>query len=373
MHPFCATFSDSFWQGVRGRNAEDLFVQSLEALFDAIHLPEIQAQAETFIRDLSRQVFTTELQRGTVADVMMRRYPSLPFAAYLDAMSHALARDSVSEAKKATEFVGLILQDLVASGPGEASPGDLIVVLNLIASRFNALCVDEPWIRKRAGCHGIRLILDIPDFGLKWVTERESDIVRIFLHVLKNIPQDLTKDSEEVLAILTRILTTATKSSESQKIPTIIGHFYVELLSMNPIVRQASEKCIYLLAKLVDQSASQLIMPLRDRVLTQIYTKPLRALPFAMQIGFIDAMRFCVSLDPPLPELNDELLRHLHEALALADADDQALLGRVNVRQGSIDIVKLRVASIRLLTASMPMTDFFARHPQTRQKCVLSF
>ena len=77
---------------------------------------------------------------------------------------------------------------------------------------------------------------------------------------------------------------------------------------------------------------------------------------------------YCVSLTPPLLDLNDELLRLLHETLALADAEDAALLGRSNPRQGMIEMTKLRVSCIKLLTASMPMTDFFQKHPQTRQR-----
>ena len=68
---------------------------------------------------------------------------------------------------------------------------------------------------------------------------------------------------------------------------------------------------------------------MRKRMLANVYAKPLRALPFNMQIGMIDAMRYVASLDPPLPEVNDELLRLLHEVLALADAEDQTLMGVV--------------------------------------------
>ena len=99
-----------------------------------------------------------------------------------------------------------------------------------------------------------------------------------------------------------------------------------------------------------------------------IYTKPLRALSFSTQIGHIDAVTYCLSLNPPLPEANEELLRLLSEALALADADDAQLLGPRNLRQGSLEVVKLRVACIKLLTASMPLTDFFSRQHQTRQR-----
>jgi transformation/transcription domain-associated protein len=152
------------------------------------------------------------------------------------------------------------------------------------------------------------------------------------------------------------------------KLVHLVGIFFPELQSSNPVVRQAAQTCIGLLVKLSGRPAVDLLMPHRDRMLVAIYTKPLRALPFAIQIGMIEAIRYCVSLDPPLVELNDELLRLLHETLALADAEDANLLGRGSARQGSIDVIKLRVACIKLLTASMPLTDFFSRQHQTRQR-----
>src|SRR5882757_4637659 len=146
--------------------------------------------------------------------------------------------------------------------------------------------------------------------------------------------------------------------------------FFQDLSNSNPIVRNASQKCLQLLSELNDKSLVDLLVPLRDKILANLYTKPLRALPFSIQIGIIEAVRYCVSLETHFVELNDELLRLLHEVLALADAEDAALLGRANPRQSLIEITKLRVACIKLLTASMPMTDFFAKQIQTRQKWV---
>lgn len=116
------------------------------------------------------------------------------------------------------------------------------------------------------------------------------------------------------------------------------------------------------------RTVTEILLPHRDRIMSPIFTKPLRALPFPIQIGMIEAVRYCVSLDPPLIEMSEELVRMLHECLALADAEDQQLLPRVNQRQGGLDVIKLRVACIKLLTAAMPLTDFFARQPPTRQR-----
>jgi transformation/transcription domain-associated protein len=75
----------------------------------------------------------------------------------------------------------------------------------------------------------------------------------------------------------------------------------------------------------------------------------------------IEAIRYCVSLEPPLVELNNKLLCLLHETLVLADADDVQLLGPRSIRQGGFEVITLQVACIKLLTASMPLTDFFSR------------
>ncbi|KAI0068843.1 FAT-domain-containing protein [Artomyces pyxidatus] len=372
----CATVLLS--DGLRGRDREEVFVRSLEGIFDCVHLPEVREQAETFIRQMARQVFTLEFRRAMSQDMAIRRYPSLLFASFLDGLAHGLSRENAEEAAKAREVVNTLIQDLIARGTaGDATAQDIISLLHQIAGRFSVLCLDEAWVRKKAGCGGIKLILNIPNFGVKWINDREVDLVRTLLHVLKDMPHDLPRDVNDVLGILLRVLrlsnsdipTSGDPAIHSRnKIAHLISMFFTELSSSNAVVRRAADTCIELLSNLTGKPIVDLLLPHRDRMLTGIYTKPLRALPFPMQIGMIEAMRYCVSLDPPLPELNDELLRLLHEALALADADDVALLGRGNVRQGSMDITKLRVASIRLLTASMPITDFFSKQPQTRQR-----
>ena len=252
-------------------------------------------------------------------------------------------------------------------------------MLHHVAAQFNALCLDESWVRKKAGGSGIILILNIPEFGPKWINDREVDLVRMLLHVLKDMPHDSPRDIDDILNTLRRVLrlsniNTLAQTSEpsTAKLAHLPGIFLTELSSSNAIVRKAGEACIALLSEITGKTIHSLLMPHRERMLLGIYTKPLRALPFPTQIGIIEAMRYCVSLDPPLPELNDELLRLLHEALALADAEDAGLLSRGSARQSSLDITKLRVAAIRLLTASMPITEFFSKQPQTRQRYACS-
>ena len=303
------------------------------------------------------------------------------FTCYLNALEYGVSRDKPDEAKRALELVSSSVRELVAmAASSEVAINDVVATLHQIASRFISLCLEEAWVRRSAGCGGIKVMTDIPELGVRWVNEREVDLVRVLLHVLKDMPHDMSHDADSVIDVLTRVLRVSTEDSQANdgeqvrenKIMLIVGLFFTELSSANPIVRQAAQNCISLLAELSRKSIVDLLMPHRDRMLGSIYTKPLRALPFPLQIGMIEGIRYCISLNPPLPDLNDELLRLLHEALALADADDMALVGRNNARQSSLEIVKLRVACIKLLTASMPMTDFFSKQHQTRQRSVHS-
>ncbi|KAJ7781199.1 hypothetical protein B0H16DRAFT_1671541 [Mycena metata] len=371
-------------EGVLGRNVEATFVSSVEGLFDALHLtdpPELKVRAEEYLIKLAQNVLDMEVRRGQTREAGSRPVSSPLLNVFLDALPHALAREQREQAEKAQLLVKAFIQHLVdLNGPSPVPSLDIIMILHQIAHRFSSLCLDESWVRKRAGYAGIRIMTNTPILGTKWVTDREGDLVRILIRILKDLPPGLTRDVEEVVDILLAVLRISNSSFDfvsdlnnqgpHQKLINLGGLFCAELQSPNPVVREASQSCIALLVKLSGRSAYSLLEQHRDRMLGGIYTKPLRALPFPIQIGMIEAVRYCVTLDPPLVELNDELLRLLHETLALADAEDSSLLPRGSMppRQGSIEIIKLRVACIKLLTASMPITDFFSRQHQTRQR-----
>ena len=342
-----------------------------------MHLPDVQEKAEKTLAEASRFLFSVEVRRYAVKDASTRRYPSPVFSCYLDGLQYGLPREKPEEAKRALELISASIRELVGmTATSEVSENDVVATLHQVASRFLSLCLEEAWVKRSAGCGGIQVMTDIPDLGVRWVNEREVDLVRMLLHVLKDMPHDMPHDSDKVIDVLNRVLRVSTEDSKANdneqvrdnKITHVVGLFFAELSSPNPTVRKAAQGCISLLAELSGKTIVELLMPHRDRMLASIYTKPLRALPFPLQIGMIEGIRYCISLQPPLPELNEELLRLLHVTLALADADDMALVGRNNPRQSSLDIIKLRVACIKLLTASMPMTDFFSKQHQTRQR-----
>ncbi|KAI0320805.1 FAT domain-containing protein [Amylostereum chailletii] len=363
--------------GVLGRNREDVFVRALDGIFDATRISDLRHKAETFLCRTSRRIFELEIRRIQTPD-SEHRYPVPAFSSFLDSIAHGLSKDTSEGWTETVALVQTMIQDFLSqASSGGDFPQEMMPILHSLAARFSSLSQEETWIPKRAGCTGLRIILDIPKFGVQWVEEREADLIRTLLHVLKDMPNESQQNVDQVIDVMVRVLRLGHSSPHiaaltAQQIisrdKTLISIFYPEVSGSSATVRQAAEMCLGLLSKLTKVSVTDLLMPHRTRVLAAIYTKPLRTLSFPMQIGVIEAMRYFVGLDPPLPELNEALLRLLHEALAVTDADDAALLGRANVRQGSIDITKLRVACIRLLTASMPIVDFFSKQTSTRQK-----
>jgi hypothetical protein len=101
--------------------------------------------------------------------------------------------------------------------------------------------------------------------------------------------------------------------------------------------------------------------PVNERLLNAtsgpIFNMPLRALPFGMQIGNVDAITYLLSIKPIVPAENDELLRIFHETIALAD--DANLIGRITHHGLEISLRNLRVACLRLLCAGMESTQLF--------------
>ncbi|THH03836.1 hypothetical protein EW145_g5969 [Phellinidium pouzarii] len=368
-------------EGLQGRDRENIFIQGIEGLFDALHVPEVQDRAEEYLRTLSRHVFTLEARRTLVKDITLRRYPSHMFGLYLDAFPHALARTDEQQAKKAAKVMKQIVHDLVPIGyTNGLKQMDILPILHMVATRFSTLCFDEAWIRKSAGCTGIMIMTATPEVGEKWTMAREIDIVRTLLHVLKDSPHDPPRNVTEIIDNLVRVLRLTNSNFGNQmevdgilpamqsRIPFLISIFFNEVASPHPVVRQTARSCIKLLSELCGRPTVELLLPHRERVMSSIYMKPLRSLPHPIIVGQVEAVRYCISLEPSLLEMNDELIRLLHEALALADNSDVSLVAKVDARKSASEVIQLRVACLRLLTAALPLTDSFSRIPQTRQR-----
>lgn len=249
---------------------------------------------------------------------------------------------------------------------------DLIVdssILTPLSSKFTAACYQKEIITKRAGYLGIFTLCNSLSLGLRWLWSHELRFVRAMLYVLKDSQSVLF--SESFIASVTKFLHYLIVACNQQGSLSnedflkerenyrnqLVALLASELSHSDRTVRESVQSSLQLLAKTVKAELSELLFPVRDRVLSPIFTKPLRALPFSLQIGHVDALAFCLSLRPAIVPFGDELLRLLHESLALADADDAAITGKGSVIKNAAHVLTLRVSCVRFLSASLHLTE----------------
>ncbi|KAJ2717297.1 transcription-associated protein 1 [Coemansia spiralis] len=170
-------------------------------------------------------------------------------------------------------------------------------------------------------------------------------------------------------------LTARLPTESAQLLRSFLALITKELANASTAVRTTVKECLDLLSAASGCSITALLLPSRDRLLVPIFGRPLRALPHSMQIGNIDAITYCLTLDPPLLEINEELLRLLSEALALADAEDQALVNHpAQVHSSTESLTHLRHVCIRMLTAAMARPEFAdAKNSPTRARIISVF
>lgn len=109
--------------------------------------------------------------------------------------------------KMARDVVTSIIHDLLPFGKAIGlKAAELLPTLHRIASRFTAMCFDETWVRKSAGCTGIMIRTSTPEVGEKWTHASEIDIVGTLLHVLKDMPHDPPRNVSEIIDDLTHLL-----------------------------------------------------------------------------------------------------------------------------------------------------------------------
>lgn len=375
--------------------SEDVFQIVDEGLFSAIHTPEHGAHAQEFLRDVTKHIFTFE-GNATISELTKRTNFATIVLLHVKTLTESLAIVDAKDLERAKELVTLIVRDGIAAyrDPAMSDPvrREMASILHLVLTGFLGLCWEDTTVKKMAGYYGISLFVDHIDVAKQWVQERQHDFVKGLLAILKDTPPDTVKNIDDVAGTLMNVLRTVftqpaavpgAEGEEKKPTPThaspqnvgfALQMFITELTGPNALLRSTSQAGIALLAELTNQSVVDLLMPARDRVVSGIYSKPLRALPLHKQIGNIETVTYALSLRPPLLAVNDELWRMLSEALAVAESPDEGLYpstaprGFAPQRRTMDNVTKLRVSCLKLLTAAIHLTEFYAGQPTMRQK-----
>jgi transformation/transcription domain-associated protein len=353
----------------------------LRGLFDATRVEEFSDDANQYILDLARYIFSLELGKPLPDDATSHKEVLPLCSALIDGIIENLSAAENDDLQKAADQTQKIVEDLLATvNPvAEIKPDPPLVLLHQMATRLGSLCYDQSWQRKIGAAVGLSILTSRVNLGVRWILDHEIELTRALLFSLKDMPGEAPANARQVSDTLLHILTVCNAPgarddtpAEKTKLDYLVGLLLVELCSQVASVRETVKTALQIISDSTGTPLTEMLLPVRDRLLIPIFTKPLRALAFTMQIGHIDAVTYCITLKPPLIDFDDQLSRLLHEALGIADAEDTALIGSKTTAKTTAPLTQLRVVCVQLLSAAMASPEFMTPKQQATRMKTLS-
>jgi transformation/transcription domain-associated protein len=371
-------------KSVRKRRAQESTLQKLlKACIFATTIPELKPVAKSFVADVCRHFTVIEVGRALVDarrkkkefDVNAGEGPlHLDTRVLADAFVDGFSSDDVNT-RLATEDAMLVVRDTASVVFGSVEKAAKLPFFQHMAKIFCHNCHQAEWYTKAGAAFGIKVLATQLDLGHEWLMSKQTDFTRALMFVVKDMPEDLpasTRSSaeatlENILRQCTTGLTKEMLANEKSKLCAMSGIFVSELSHLSRHVREAAQHALSVMAKVIDAERYELILPVKDRLIAPIFNKPLRACPPQTQIGFIDAITFCLGLGHDIVPFNDQLNRLMLESLSLVDADDESLVPRAGEFNNGELVVNLRVSCLRLLSMAMNFPEF-ANAPQNTSR-----
>ncbi|MCJ1473515.1 hypothetical protein MMC13_002166 [Lambiella insularis] len=362
----------------------------LKVCMYATTITELRSTASTMLLDICRHFTILELGRALAQaghirkafDVKSGEGPLCIDSRILaDAVVETLSSDN-SGLRDAAEHVIRYVYDSAAVIFGSTNHADRLPFFAHLAKVFCHNCYEEEWFTKAGGALGIQILTTSISLGDNWIIDRQMEFIRALVYIIKDMPQDLpantrTRALQTLETLIRRCNRNVPKSdlaSNQSKLHSLCAFFIYELCHMNKHVREAAQNSFVVIAEVVGANVHELLEPLKERLLQPIYNKPLRALPFAVQIGYIEAISFCLRLQHGIVEFSEPLNRLLLECLALADADDELLASKPNEYRTAEAIIELRVSCIKLLSTALSFPDFASQaQNQSRSRIISVF
>lgn len=393
--------SDRARSVVKKDDQEDMLKRLLKAMMSCCSIPELKNEADAFLANVCRHFTIIEVGRA-LADLKRKTQPfnvtagEGPLCVDTHVLANAIVESLASDTIQVREAAEMALKEVYDSTAiifGAESEVGRLSFFSHLSTTFCHSCYEEEWFTKAGGSLGLNLLLTRFDLGDQWISDRQIEFVRALMFVIKDMPQDLPArtriGAQETLdLVLRRVAKRFSKkdleiqqtASQGQPRPSqsrlihLCSIFSSELANLNKNVREAAQKAYSILAEAIDAQVWELVDPVKGRITEPIYNKPLRALPFATQIGYIDAITYCMSLKEDFIPFDDNLNRLLMESLALADATDESLAGKPSEQRTHESLIYLRVSCIKMLETAMKFEDFQkgANNP-TRTKIVSVF
>ena len=349
----------------------------------ATTVPDLKSAASSLLLEVCRHFTILELGRALAQAAHVRKAFDVksgegPLCIDSRILAEAVVETLSSDNAVLRDAAELVLRNVYDSAAiifGSSERADKLPFFVHLAKVFCHNCYEEEWFTKAGGSLGIHILISKIEFSDAWIVERQVEFVRALVYIIKDMPQDLPAHTrtraQQTLEVLLRRCNRNTRKSDMEvhqsRLYNLCGFLIFELCHMNKHVREAAQNAFAIIAEVLGAQVHELLEPLKDRLLQPIYNKPLRALPFAVQIGYIEAISFCLRLQHGIVEFSEPLNRLLLESLALADADDELLASKPNEYRTAEAIIELRVSCIKLLSTALSFPEF-AGQPQNQSR-----
>ena len=369
---------------------EETLKKLLKACIYATILPDLKSTASTLLADICRHF--TILELGVALAAAKRKLKQFdvksgegPLCLDSRVLAEAIVETLSSDNTELRDAGVLVIRNIFDSASilfGSSEKADKLPFFAHLAKVFCHNCYEEEWFTKAGGALGIHILACESSLGDSWMIERQVDFARALIFLIKDVPLDLPvhtrmKATETLVVILRRCNRNTPKSdleNHQSKLYQLCVHMTLELGHMNEHVRETAQRSLAIIAESVGTQVYELIEPFKDRLLLPIYNKPLRALAFAVQIGYIEAIIYCLRLQHGIVEYNEQLNRLVLETLALTDAEDDTLAAKPTEYRTAESIVSLRVSCIKLLSTALSLPEFTGQQqPPTRNRIISVF
>ncbi|CAH0477213.1 unnamed protein product [Peronospora belbahrii] len=216
-------------------------------------------------------------------------------------------------------------------------------LFNSMCEAFAHECYDKgSWRQKLGGAIGIQLLVDLLE--PQWCHENELTIIKALFFVLSDHPPEVSATvSAETGEALVKVVKTAWRartgyvdhlgdndpkkkdflSCVAFQNTEVFQMFVVEFFSPKAPTRRYAKRCIATVALLQETTTSALLYPYNQLISKQITGCNLRMLPSNTRTGYVDAMAYALSLDPPIFSLTKEIMIFLQEVWKLISEDSQ--------------------------------------------------
>ncbi|GAA5857110.1 hypothetical protein JCM5353_001350, partial [Sporobolomyces roseus] len=354
------------------------FGNILRGLYEATRVDEFSEEANKYIVDISRLIFDLETGVDLPSDPEASTTSLLLSSALIDGITENLCNVESPDLTKASEQTLKVLQILVSRVRPDSDLDSASALVSKLMTRLACICYDSSWQRKTGAAMGINLLTSKVDLSTRTIAKHSVEIVRGLVFAIKDMPGEAPSNSQMVIDTLYHVVRVCNEAELRKQLegaaPSLhylCGLLLLETCSQIATVREVAKEALDIISEVTQIPLTELLLPVRDRLLQPIWSKPLRALGFTMQIGHIDAVTYCITRNPPLIEIDDKLTRILHEAIGIADAEDTALLGGKATHKTMAPLTHLRVVCVQLLSAALANPHFAAAtYNQYRQRAL---